>query len=86
MLVVGKPIPSSLEDTLSELLPGKTDVVSELHNLKHSPKLVALQEILEECGIGVDTSTSDSSVVGQHRVLIFAQHKVKLLAPHFFFM
>nr|GEV56895.1 hypothetical protein [Tanacetum cinerariifolium] len=44
-----------------------------------SPKLVALQEILEECGIGVEASTSEGSVsVGQHRVLIFAQHKALL--------
>ncbi|KAH7571606.1 hypothetical protein JRO89_XS04G0098800 [Xanthoceras sorbifolium] len=42
-------------------------------------KLVALQEIMEECGIGVDASSSDGAVnVGQHRVLIFAQHKAFL--------
>ncbi|GJU13443.1 TATA-binding protein-associated factor BTAF1 [Tanacetum coccineum] len=51
----------------------------ELHKLHHSPKLVALQEILEECGIGVEASTSEGSVsAGQHRVLIFAQHKALL--------
>lgn len=62
---------------LSELVPANSDVASELHKLHHSPKLVALQEIMEECGIGVDASNSEGGItVGQHRVLIFAQHKV----------
>lgn len=79
LLVVGEKIPESLASQLFELFPPNSDIVSELHKLHHSPKLVALQEILEECGIGVDASTSDSSTaVGQHRVLIFAQHKALL--------
>ncbi|GFZ00920.1 similar to ROOT GROWTH DEFECTIVE 3 [Actinidia rufa] len=54
-------------------------LVTELHKLHHSPKLIALQEILEECGIGVDALISEgSNSVGQHRVLIFAQHKAFL--------
>ncbi|XVF56738.1 hypothetical protein PTKIN_Ptkin06aG0144500 [Pterospermum kingtungense] len=79
LLVFGEKIPESLALQLSEILPGSSDIISELHKPHHSPKLVALQEILEECGIGVDASASDGSVtVGQHRVLIFAQHKALL--------
>ncbi|XP_065853225.1 TATA-binding protein-associated factor BTAF1 [Euphorbia lathyris] len=79
LLVVSEKMSESLASQLSEFLPASSDVISELHKLHHSPKLVALQEILEECGIGVDTSTSDTAInVGQHRVLIFAQHKALL--------
>ncbi|XP_048324850.2 TATA-binding protein-associated factor BTAF1 isoform X2 [Ziziphus jujuba] len=79
LLVLGEKIPDSVACCLSELLPAGSDIISELHKLCHSPKLVALQEILEECGIGVDAPNSESSVnVGQHRVLIFAQHKAFL--------
>ncbi|XP_039028640.1 TATA-binding protein-associated factor BTAF1-like isoform X2 [Hibiscus syriacus] len=79
LLVVGEKVPESLTLQLSELFPTSSDIISELHKLHHSPKLVALQEILEECGIGVDTYASDAAVtVGQHRVLIFAQHKALL--------
>ncbi|KAI9076721.1 hypothetical protein K1719_041304 [Acacia pycnantha] len=79
LLVVGEKIPDQLSTVLSELLPAGSEIISELHKLHHSPKLVALQEILEECGIGVDSSGSESSVsIGQHRVLIFAQHKAFL--------
>lgn len=77
LLVVGERIPESLLPVLSELVPANSDIASELHKLYHSPKLVALQEIMEECGIGVDASNSEGAIsVGQHRVLIFAQHKV----------
>ncbi|KAK8520084.1 hypothetical protein V6N13_031448 [Hibiscus sabdariffa] len=79
LLVVGEKVPESLSLQLPELFPSSSDIISELHKLHHSPKLVALQEILEECGIGVDTSASDgAATVGQHRVLIFAQHKALL--------
>ncbi|KAL5834862.1 hypothetical protein ACOSQ3_014451 [Xanthoceras sorbifolium] len=79
LLVLGEKIPESLLCHLSELFPSTSDIISELHSLHHSPKLVALQEIMEECGIGVDASSSDGAVnVGQHRVLIFAQHKAFL--------
>lgn len=77
LLVIGGKIPDSFSSILSELFPAGSDVISELHRLHHSPKLVALHEILEECGIGVDASSSEAAVgIGQHRVLIFAQHKV----------
>ncbi|XP_058072193.1 TATA-binding protein-associated factor BTAF1 [Magnolia sinica] len=76
LLVVGEKPPDSLKSALSELIPGSADISSQLHELHHSPKLVALQEILEECGIGLDASSAEGAVgVGQHRVLIFAQHK-----------
>lgn len=81
LLVIGEKIPHSLSCLLSELFPANADIISELHKLHHSPKLVALQEILEECGIGVVASSSEGSVnVGQHRVLIFAQNKVIILS------
>lgn len=76
LLVVGDKPPDYLQDTISEVIPGCPDLLNELHALHHSPKLVALQEILQECGIGLDASSSDSPLsVGQHRVLIFAQHR-----------
>lgn len=80
LLVLGERIPDSVASALSEFLPTGTDTISELHKPCHSPKLVALQEILEECGIGVDASNSEAALnTGQHRVLIFAQHKVMML-------
>ncbi|KAF3440568.1 hypothetical protein FNV43_RR18852 [Rhamnella rubrinervis] len=79
LLVLGERIPDSVASALSEFLPAGSDTISELHKPCHSPKLVALQEILEECGIGVDASNSEAAVnAGQHRVLIFAQHKAFL--------
>ncbi|XP_010255080.1 PREDICTED: TATA-binding protein-associated factor BTAF1 isoform X2 [Nelumbo nucifera] len=76
LLVIGERLPDSLTSFLSELMPESSDFISALRELHHSPKLVALQEILEECGIGIDASNSEGAVgVGQHRVLIFAQHK-----------
>lgn len=55
----------------------------DLHDLQHAPKLQALCEILEECGIGVpaaaNATTTETPAVaegGQHRVLVFAQLKV----------
>jgi TATA-binding protein-associated factor len=63
-------------DHLKEIGVGTSGALHELH---HSPKLVALQEILHECGIGLEISSPDASAaVGQHRVLIFAQHKAFL--------
>lgn len=77
LLVSGEKMSDAMKCLLTELLPDSSDIITELHKLHHSPKLVALREILEECGIGVDTLGSDGAVsFGQHRVLIFAQHKV----------
>lgn len=80
LLVLGERPPDSLMSVLLELMPDSANIVSDLHELRHSPKLVALKEILEECGIGLDASTAEGTVgVGQHRVLIFAQHKVQII-------
>lgn len=55
----------------------------DLHDLQHAPKLQALRDILEECGIGMPAAAATETPVvaegGQHRVLIFAQLKVNLL-------
>ena len=58
---------------------------SSLNDYKHSGKLVALRELLFECGIGVSStgldeteSSADSdngNILNQHRVLIFCQLK-----------
>lgn len=81
----GERVAESLSSVVSELFPPGSDIVSELHQLHHSPKLVALQEILSECGIGVDSGPEGTICVGQHRVLIFAQHKVMPLASEVIF-
>ncbi|CAA6657208.1 unnamed protein product [Spirodela intermedia] len=65
LLVLGQKPPEPLMRLLSEVMPSCSDIISALHELEHSPKLVALKEILEECG----------SATGEHRVLIFAQHR-----------
>ncbi|KAG2617033.1 hypothetical protein PVAP13_3NG178092 [Panicum virgatum] len=76
LLVTGENPPDHLVDLLKEIGVGSG---GELHELHHSPKLVALQEILQECGIGSEISSPDASTaIGQHRVLIFAQHKAFL--------
>ena len=54
-----------------------------LHSLQHAPKLLALKQLLQDCGIGVANNSNDqnsesSDVIGQHRVLIFAQLKLML--------
>nr|GEV57750.1 TATA-binding protein-associated factor BTAF1 [Tanacetum cinerariifolium] len=59
LLVLGGKIRDSLPALLPDLFAASSDISSELHKLHHSPNLVALQEILEECGIGVDASTSE---------------------------
>eukprot|EP01018_Ginkgo_biloba_P007683 Gb_19667 [translate_table: standard] len=81
LLVVGEMPPDSLASQLSECMPDGKDIRASLHDLQHAPKLVALQEILEECGIGIAGSGSEGAAVAeasQHRVLIFAQHKMFL--------
>ncbi|PHT58739.1 TATA-binding protein-associated factor BTAF1 [Capsicum baccatum] len=55
LLVFGERVSESLSSVVSELFSPGSDIVSELHQLHHSPKLVALQEILSECGIGADS-------------------------------
>lgn len=58
---------------ISELLRQQNSSFSEI---THSAKLVALKQLLLDCGIGVQpTSGSSLPVVNQHRALIFCQHK-----------
>ncbi|CAA0831909.1 TATA-binding protein-associated factor BTAF1 [Striga hermonthica] len=79
LLVLSESTPDSLVPMMSELGFLNSDISAELHKIHHSPKLVALQEIMEECGIGVDASSSEGPIsIGQHRLLIFAQHKAFL--------
>ncbi|CAN6448955.1 unnamed protein product [Victoria cruziana] len=77
LLVLGEKPPQSLVSQISDVIPGCAENLSCLHELQHSPKLVALQEILEECGIGTDAAGGEAAIAGggQHRALIFAQHK-----------
>lgn len=51
---------------------------SSLSSPELSGKLIALQQLLEDCGIGVDSEEGVESVVAAHRVLIFAQSKKML--------
>ncbi|XP_041362673.1 TATA-binding protein-associated factor 172-like isoform X2 [Gigantopelta aegis] len=54
---------------------------SSLHDLAHAPKLTALKQLLQDCGIGVNGSSvpgqlgTEIPVVNQHRVLLFCQLK-----------
>ncbi|CAO3582227.1 unnamed protein product [Absidia cylindrospora] len=56
-----------------------------LHDIANAPKLLALKQLLGECGIGVTTAESESDpaamaagAVSQHRALIFCQLKTML--------
>ncbi|KAF7353641.1 TBP associated factor [Mycena venus] len=63
-----------------------------LHDIQHAPKLLALKQILTDCGIGglatpsvdsgkselIDTEPEPSGAFSQHRVLIFCQMKQML--------
>ena len=56
---------------------------SNLRDVVHAPKLMALRDLLLDCGIGVepdkgDISASASSFVSPHRALIFCQMKEML--------
>ncbi|KAH3678290.1 hypothetical protein WICMUC_001614 [Wickerhamomyces mucosus] len=50
-----------------------------LHDIRHAPKLLALKNLLLECGIGVadieKSKNETSGVISQHRALIFCQLK-----------
>ncbi|KIM49246.1 hypothetical protein M413DRAFT_438417 [Hebeloma cylindrosporum] len=64
---------------------------ASLSEIQHAPKLLALKQILQDCGIGcaqnvidsnrtelLDTSAESSASFSQHRVLIFCQMKQML--------
>ncbi|KDR81493.1 hypothetical protein GALMADRAFT_239466 [Galerina marginata CBS 339.88] len=71
---------------------GVTAASTNLHDLQHAPKLLALRQLLQDCGIGcaptinaetpktelIDTVTENQSSFSQHRVLIFCQMKQML--------
>ncbi|KAJ1731855.1 TATA-binding protein-associated factor mot1 [Coemansia biformis] len=56
---------------------------ADLHSLDIAPKMQALKELLNQCGIGTQAPTDDAAgdalleeeVSASHRVLIFCQHK-----------
>ncbi|KAJ7461011.1 SNF2 superfamily chromatin remodeling protein [Mycena galericulata] len=64
----------------------------DLHDIQHAPKLLALRQILTDCGIGgqanptvdsgkselIDTEPETRGAFSQHRVLIFCQMKQML--------
>lgn len=50
-----------------------------LSNICHAAKLVALKQLLQDCGIGIQTENEQTEpVVNQHRALIFCQLKSML--------
>lgn len=51
---------------------------STLHDVQHSCKLVALKQLLLDCGIGTSGDAAMEAVISQHRALIFCQHKSML--------
>ncbi|CAB4491398.1 unnamed protein product [Rhizophagus irregularis] len=55
---------------------------SSLHDLENAPKLLALKQLLLDCGIGVTTESEEGTLgagaVSQHRALIFCQLKTML--------
>ncbi|XP_077975893.1 TATA-binding protein-associated factor 172-like isoform X2 [Styela clava] len=70
------PCHPEYQQVINELAKDK----SSLHDIQHSSKLMSLKQLLLDCGIGVPTDNSNNidSVVGQHRALIFCQHKSML--------
>ncbi|XP_064613763.1 TATA-binding protein-associated factor 172-like [Liolophura sinensis] len=68
------------EEVMSQLQRDGTP----LHDLHNAPKLTALRQLLQDCGIGVVSLPAtgqldtDTPVVGQHRVLLFCQLKSML--------
>ncbi|EGC41014.1 TBP associated factor [Histoplasma capsulatum var. duboisii H88] len=56
---------------------------SHIRDVAHAPKLIALRDLLVDCGIGVDPSTegeldTGASYVSPHRALVFCQMKEML--------
>ncbi|RIB21561.1 hypothetical protein C2G38_2134285 [Gigaspora rosea] len=54
---------------------------TSLHDLENAPKLLALKQLLHDCGIGTSQDSEDSlgaGAVSQHRALIFCQLKTML--------
>ncbi|KAF9567569.1 hypothetical protein CPC08DRAFT_758154 [Agrocybe pediades] len=71
---------------------GNSSGSRDLHDIQHAPKLLALRQLLVDCGIGggqstntdtqkselIDTVSDNQSAFSQHRVLIFCQMKQML--------
>lgn len=57
---------------------------SSIYDIQHAAKFVALQQLLLDCGIGVEDS--EQSVVNSHRALIFCQLTavLEMLEQHLF--
>jgi len=56
------------------------DLEKPLHDLQFAPKLIALKQLLIDCGVGLPSNenSSDFDTISQHRFLIFAQLKSTL--------
>ncbi|KAF8130463.1 SNF2 chromatin remodeling protein [Mycena galopus ATCC 62051] len=79
-------------DAIKAALAKATTSADGLHDIQHAPKLLALKQILTDCGIGgvasasvdsgkselIDTEPEPSGAFSQHRVLIFCQMKQML--------
>jgi len=65
-----------------EFVTVQTDLAKinkSLSDIEHAAKLPALKQLLQDCGIGVETSNGESvSAINQHRALIFCQLKTML--------
>ncbi|KAI8381200.1 uncharacterized protein BYT42DRAFT_598127 [Radiomyces spectabilis] len=80
LLVVNEKHPS-YERVKQDLARSNTS----LHDIHNAPKLLALKQLLGECGIGATTTENESDpaamavgAVSQHRALIFCQLKTML--------
>ena len=56
---------------------------SSIKDVKHAPKLTALRDLLQDCGIGIESSgggelATATESVSQHRALVFCQMKEML--------
>ncbi|KAF7294767.1 TBP associated factor [Mycena indigotica] len=80
------------EEATKEALSKAPDSKHGIHDIQHAPKILALRQILTDCGIGgtagptvdsgkselIDTEPDTRGVFSQHRVLIFCQMKQML--------
>jgi TATA-binding protein-associated factor len=49
-----------------------------LNDIRNAPKLMALRQLLLDCGIGIENTNEQTVTVSQHRALIFCQLKPML--------
>ncbi|KNC76984.1 hypothetical protein SARC_10543 [Sphaeroforma arctica JP610] len=56
----------------------------DIKDIVHAPKLIALKQLLHDCGLGITADETENGTLGDggvssnHRVLIFCQHKAML--------